>query len=300
MRNLKSIILFTVFISILSELYSQVNVVSYPVPFSQYYNNFSLINPASIGYVNELSADMGHKRFLGNFSKISTYYFSADYRITKSNSYGKKPFSALGVYLINDREGKYLNRARAYAVYAWHGFLFKDLRFSGGFRIGGMNYNVKGTPLSGDGSDTSPDGSVGLWMYNSKFSIGAAYHQMFNSTIQPLEEVAYLKPYLNVMGKSNLFNNELFQFDLAGNVFIPVSDEYTQSTWDITGKGTIREKVAVVAGIHNRNRLMSSIEILDMFNSESKINMCLTYCYAFQTSVVSNNFFELGLSYSLR
>ncbi len=299
MRKFKGIILFLFLPCFLNVLHSQVNVVSYPVPFSQYYTNFSIINPASIGYANDFSAHMGHKRLLGNFSKISTYYFSADYRIVKANFNSNKPFSVVGVYLINDREGKYLNRSRAYAAYAWHGILYKHLKFSGGFRIGGMNYNVKGTPLSGDGSDTAPDGAVGLWLYNSKFSIGAAYHQIFNSSIQPLEEIAYLKPYLNIMGKSTVYTNEIIDFELAGKFFVPVSDIHAMSTWDITGLATIKDKVGLVAGIHNRNRLISSIEIKNLFNSESMINMSLTYCYAVKTSIVSTNFFELGLSYIL-
>lgn len=294
-----TISLLVVHISVV--IYAQPETVNYPVRFSQYYNSYSMVNPASIGEINSINFTMGNKRMLGNYSKISTYYLTFDTKLSRYGNYNfsnSGPYSSVGVNLYNDSEGMYLNRTRIYAVYAWHSSIAPRIKFSAGFELGGMNYSVKGTPLAGDGSDFAPDGSVGIWIYNQRFKSGISYHQLFNSSIQPLEEVAYLKPFLNVSGQLYLIQEGPVNLSFATNISVPVSQDETY--YDLTTITTYKKKLTVVLGLHNNNRMINSIEILDLFQTDNKLNLSLTYSYTLAASIIANNFFEVGLNYRIK
>ena len=60
-----------------------------------------------------------------------------------------------------------------------------------------VNYHVKGTPLSGDGSDIKPDASVGFQLYTNEIFFGTSVNQLLNSELQPLQQITRLNPHLN-------------------------------------------------------------------------------------------------------
>lgn len=278
-------------------LHGQQEVVKYPVRFSQYYNSFSIINPAAGGAYADYEMAMGNQRLLGNFSKVSSYYLNANMRLAKNKSYRNTPFSVLGLYLYNDREGKYLNRTRIYATYVWHSNISRKIMVSGGFHLGGMNYSVKGTALSGDGSDFTPDGVIGFRIYNEAFHFGISYNQIFNSEIQPLEEVANLTPFVNVSGGFSYYIHHSLSLQPAYSVRVPVNGDKVLA--DITLIASYRDNLRLIAGIHNNNRFMSSVEFRNLLDFEQGLNLAVSYSFPLTSTGVSTNFIELGISFQL-
>lgn len=279
-------------------LFGQLQTNKYPVRFSQYYNCYSLINPAGASIDQNLEITVGDKHLLGSFNNISTYYVCANYQISTKNQRNNSPFSSIGVIALNDREGKYLNRSRFYIAYAWHGNITYKYRISGGFHLGAMNYSVKGTPLSGDGSDITPDGSVGLWIYNNKFHVGCSYNQIFNSKIQPLEEIAVLSPFLNFDAHVN-FNLGKY-FAASPSTSIRTTTNEKDFTGDISLKINYRNKMALVLGIHDNNRMINSFELSNVLNDSFPLNLFLTYGYPVSRQGIKTNFIEFGLSINQR
>lgn len=276
-------------------MFGQLEVPKYPVRFAQYYNNLSLINPSTAGMEKDMDFTLGNKKHLGNLSKISTYMLNLDMRINSSKASMNAPFSTIGVFFYNDREGKYLNRSRFYLTYAWHGNISKNIKIAGGFHVGGMNYSVKGTPLSGDGSDFTVDGAVGFSVYSKWFYFGGSYNQIFNSTIQPLEEIALLTPFYDVSGSLNVKPAEVLR--IKGVFSLRIPKEEGTNLADATMIITYNEKIEVAMGVHNNNRLINSFELKNIFNDSRNLNICLTYAYPFKPVELNTNFLELGIKY---
>ena len=154
---------------------SQGTINKYPVFFDQYLSALTMINPSASGIRYNYEFNLGNQRLLGNFNNLSSNYFIFNKRWkTYENTY--YPFSSAGIIVYNDREGQYLNRGRFYIQYAWHARLTRKLFFAGGLKLGAVNYLVKGTPLSGNGSDYNVDGGVGFSLYNEKLRQHCTVH----------------------------------------------------------------------------------------------------------------------------
>lgn len=217
-------------------------------------------------------------------------------RINASKASMNAPFSTLGAFFYNDREGKYLNRTRFYFTYAWHGNITKNIKIAGGFHVGGMNYSVKGTPLSGDGSDFAVDGAIGFSVYSKWFYLGGSYNQIFNSDIQPLEEIALLNPFYDISGSFNFKPAEVLRIRGIYSLRIPIEEE--NNLTDATLVMIYNEKVEVAMGMHNSDRLITSFALRNIFNDSRELNICLTYGYPFKAVELNTNFLEIGIKYS--
>jgi hypothetical protein len=259
-----------------------------------------MINPAFAGTFGRFELSLGNQRLLGNLSKVSTYYLNVNYRINRKTSL-RKPFSTLGIILNNDREGKYLNRTRFYVLYSWHGTIRNNLRISGGLQIGGMNYSVKGTPLTGDGSDLKPDASVGVQLYNPYFHLGFSVNQVFNSEVQPLEEITLLAPFINISGESRIKASEWliikpgisFQFPITNH-----EEKYSKNLYDATLRLNIQEKITVSTGIHNNDRLTIGAGLINMLSTQGNLDVFLSYSFVIKRNTNLNSpLLELGVNY---
>ncbi len=295
---IKSLRLYiVVFIILLSyKVLGQVEVSKYPVRFSQYYSCSSLINPGMAGTSKDVEMAAGNKRLSGSLKGISTYYFNADVRLEKKTRHLKTPFSVLGLFLYNDKEGKYLNRTRFYLTYAWHGNLTSNVRFSGGFHFGGLNYNVKGTELSGGGSDIAPDGSVGIQFYNKKFHVAASYNQFFNSELSPINEVTRLSSYSNLSGDYLLSLTS--KVNMQGFVCLMLKDGFSNYLVDYSLLFDYSEIAAGSIGIHNNNNIIFSLEGRNIFQQLKGLNLAITYGVPLKSVGITTAFFEIGLKYS--
>lgn len=278
-------------------LCGQQEVVKYPVRFSQYYNAFAIINPAAAGAYADVELAMGNQRLLGNFSNISTYYLNANLRLPRKNIYRPTPFSVVGLYVYNDREGKYLNRTRFYASYVWHANISRKMMMSGGFYVGAMNYSVKGTALSGSGSDFAPDGIIGFRLYNEAFHFGVSYNQIFNSQIQPLMEVANLPPFLNFTGGFNYFVHHSLIIQPVYSVLAPVNGDKLLA--DLSVIAAYKRNLRFILGVHNNNKFITSVEFRNLMDLEHGLNVALTYSFPLVNTGLTTNFIELGVSFHL-
>ena len=168
-------------------------VISLPVQFGQYYSAWSLINPAQAGSSNKLELNAGNLRQSGNFSGITTYYGTGSYRMNKYTDSVAGNKHIIGAKLVADYEGTYLSRTRVYGLYAFHTPLSNTVWASAGTTMGLMNYAVQGSNLSGNGSATNIDGDIGFWLHSDVFNAGFALNQVFNSKLQPFQEVTRLR-----------------------------------------------------------------------------------------------------------
>lgn len=267
----------------------------YPIRFIQYYNGMSIYNPAHGCIENDYEVATGNQRLIGNFNGISTYFLVANMKISGSANRMNSPFSVLGLYVYNDREGKYLNRSRFYATYAWHGNITKKLKVSGGFHMGGFNYSVKGTPLSGDGSDFSPDGIIGVYLYNSIFKTGISYNQIFNNSIQPLEEYAKLNPFVNFSGDVSLNRYHDVIFRPVWALRIPLNNDRLLA--DFTLLTVYKEKLRLGFGVHNSDKMIINVDFLNILNQEQELGISICYSFPVTDKGISTRFIELGINY---
>ncbi len=285
---------FAVF-QLTANLNAQQDVALYPVQFSQFYNNPSLYNPAMNCSASDFQAGMGNQRLLGNFNNISTYFMQAGMRIGSPKAMDNAPFSALGALLYNDREGKYLNRTRAYINYVWHGHISRNLSMAGGFSAGGVNYSVQGTELSGNGSDIAPDGIIGIQFYNQKFFSGVSYNQIFSGQLQPLTEISLLVPYFNAMAgyHFNISSSVAMQADAL--LMLPTGSENYKANANLMCAW--KNKVAVGLGLINNFYLNHSIEFRNPTENLQGMNLTVSYGYPVKSMGVPARFLELGITF---
>lgn len=272
----------------------QDRVAKYPVRLCHYYDNYALLNPAMTGLKSEFELNTGYQQLMGNFSKVATYYFNFNGRLTKQQS-DNGPFSVIGIRIFNDREGKYLNRTRGYINYSWHANLTRKLKFTIGLEIGGMNYSVKGTPLSGDGSDMKPDASVGLGIYNSSFHVGVSMSQLFESEVQPLDEVTILYPFLNITADRKI--NILEDLELIPSAAVRVLTTERDIQYDLNIAALLKKRIIFNSGLHNNDKLVFGIGINDLVIMKGKTNIHISYGFPISRSTLNYSFGEIGIGF---
>ena len=275
-------------------LFSQYSVLKYPVRSGYFPNYFVAINPAFAGIRSDHEVYMGNQRLLGNFSNIATYFFNFNVKISRQ-VHSSDPFSCLGIYAYNDVEGKYINRSRFYALYAWHGQLTKMVRFAGGFALGGMNYSVKGTSLSGNGSAWAADATLGFCLYGTDFYGGFSINQMLNSKIQPLEEVTVLSPFLNVTGGYTHKFSDILEFTPLVNIsYLPKQEEFLT---DLLGQFLVGGRYIIAGGIYNTDKISITAGIKKIRISEGNMAVNLTYAFPRKNAGLKTSISELALAY---
>jgi hypothetical protein len=280
---------------------AQESVSIYPVRFNQYYNAFSSINPAMACNDATLEVYLCHNRLLGNLSKIATYFITADMKLSRKTN-GNRPYSTAGVFLYTDQEGKYLNRTRFYGHYSWHAFLKGKLKISGGLSLGGMNYSVKGSPLSGDGSDTKADASFGIQLYNHFFRLGFSMSQLFSSALQPLGEVSVLSPFIGIQGEGKVHVNSVLRLRPALSIQIPLSGgvtRYNKVLSDAGFQAEIYERIDLGIALHNTNRMAITAGIVNLFSLSGSFDIYLSYSFPIILRTNLNTpAFEVGAGFS--
>ncbi len=274
--------------------FSQGSVSRYPIRFDQYYSCYATVNPSAAGTLSMNEFSVGNQRLMGNFSSISTYYFNANFRLQKIRLEDGS-FSTLGLIIYNDKEGKYLNRTRAYALYSWHSKLTTKINFSGGFSIGGMSYFVKGTALSGGGSDLVPDGSLGIRFYNNSFHVGIAASQVFNNKVQPIEEITYLKTFINLTGSKLFIISDNVRMTPHFN--LRLNWRNSENRLDINVNTEIGKLLFITAGIHNNDNISLGTGINGLNVSSSNMNIFLTYTVPAKSSDINTSHLELGINF---
>jgi hypothetical protein len=273
-------------------------VSKFPVRFSLFSNCYSFLNPANAGCNASHELTVGNQRMFGAINHVSASY--ATFHMRLQPGLRNKPFSSAGIILYNDREGKYLNRSRFYISYAWHASLSEKLMFSAGLYVGGMNYSVKGTPLSGDGSDTKADGAVGVSFYTQLFHTDLAFGQIFNSKVQPLEEITVLSPMINVSSERKFMLKDVC---LTPSVAarIPITNQSAGANnflFDFNLCLELRKTLLLSAGVHNNSSLAFAAGISRLETLSGRLGIMLSYAFpAFRGKTIKSNIGEIGINY---
>ncbi len=277
----------------------QEQVCKYPYRFSFYSNCNTFVNPAHAACHSRGEIALGNKRMFGTISNISATYFFVNIRIQPENK--DKPFSTAGILLYNDSEGKYLNRTRFYACYSWHGNLSHTVKFSAGLFLGGMNYSVKGTALSGNGSDTKMDGSVGINVYNRSFYTGIAVGQVFNSKVQPLEEVTILSPFVNIVASKTFLPGRVYSLktSIHSTLLLPSGDiDSVKTKNDVNLEFIVKNNFLVSAGIHDNTLMTIGAGFNNLQLTKGQLGIMISYIFpVFHTSAMKRNYGEIGVNY---
>jgi hypothetical protein len=274
-------------------------VSKYPFRFILSDNCGSFVNPAIAGIRSMRELNFGSQQMLGVVSHVSASYFTFHLRLQHGRM--NKPYSSVGAILYNDREGKYLSRSRFYGSYAWHASLSRKFFFSAGLSVGGMNYSVKGTPLSGDGSDTKADGAVGISVYSNTFRVDMSVAQVFNSKVQPLEEVTVLSPVFTIGAYKSIRFDDEFLLVPAASVRIPIYKTGSDNigfTYDYSLQAEWRDRFIFSTGIHIKSLLFFAAGIDNLSFYSGHFGIMVSYAFpAFRKSVLKTRLGEAGIRY---
>ena len=279
--------------------FSQGVINKYPVFFDQYFSCLSLVNPSVSGLEYNYEFSAGHQRLLGNFSKLSTNYFIFNKRF-KTYNITAYPFSSFGIFLYNDREGQYLNRGRFYLQYAWHSRIFEKYFISGGLKVGGVNYLVKGTPLSGNGSSYNADGGAGVSFYNKSFYLGICFDQMFNSELQPIDEITILSPFV-LINTYKVFNiNKSYSLTPYFLTRLTTDRMEKHDIYSLNIKFEIIDKIYFTGGVRSGSGMIFMLGTKNLNLADGVIDFGISYLIPTTRSVLNINTLEFNLGYKLK
>ena len=199
----------------------------------------------------------------------------------------------------NDQEGKYLNRSRFYLVYAWHTHIFEETKLSLGLSAGAMNYSVKGTPLSGNGSDINPDAAVGIQVYRKSTWLGLSVNQLFNSEVQPLNEITVLAPYMNISGGSRFSLNNAIELIPTGSFrtsLTDISQQQYKNQLSLNLRMNLFNRLEPGLGLHNNEKLVINLALNNLYPAYGQIGINLSYAFLIRkNTTLDTPLFELGI-----
>ncbi len=175
------------------------DVAGLPVSFHQFTRSYFLINPASTGTESNLEVNVGRQFNTDEWSNIYTHYANINLQLTPKRKASNYTHHTGGINLIGDKEGDYLSRTRLYLLYSLHVILSEKASLAAGASVGFVSYTVSGTNISRSGSASTPDGSVGVWLYDTRGGhLGLSINQLPNGTLTPIEETTRLLRHYNV------------------------------------------------------------------------------------------------------
>lgn len=280
-------------------LLAQSEVKSLPVQFGQFMNMGQLVNPGLAGTFNRMDINMGNQRQGGNWGGVSTYYALANYRLNRFSDSLPGNKHIVGAKLLSDYEGTYISRTRIYGTYSFHTPLNSGIWVSAGTHLGLMNYAVQGSALSGDGSDTNVDGDIGFSVYNNSYQFGLSINQIFNSKLQPYQEVTRLTRHFGFTAACSLDVGPLITF--RPNLLLRYANSYTLNT-DAAAIFVFDELIS--AGINYRsNRAWVFMAGLEEFGigENGKFKLVLSYSIPLpQANLFNIRQYELTLAWMLR
>ncbi|MGY2134588.1 PorP/SprF family type IX secretion system membrane protein [Hymenobacter sp. HD11105] len=161
--------------------------------YSQYMNNNYILNPGATGVEDYIDVKLSYRtQWTGLEGAPKTYYASASSSLGKWRTTQKRtlrdrrrPFHALGGLVYRDETGP-TSRTGAYLSYAYNLVLAPDLRAALGASVGMQQFAVDGQKLqffdpttqAASAASRVLDGSVGLWVYSSRFYVGLSGAQL--------------------------------------------------------------------------------------------------------------------------
>ncbi len=275
------------------------DVMGLPVLFNQFTRTYFLINPASIGNDSDLEVSIGRQFNTDEWSNIYTHYANINLELTPKRKADHYSHHTLGLTFIGDKEGDYLSRTRAYALYNAHIMLSEKISLAAGASLGVASYAVKGTAVSPSGAATSPDGSVGLWLYDANGShAGLSVNQLAESKLTPIVETTRLVRHYNIsLRKALSLNAHLSLYPALLVRYVP---QYS-TTYEAATTLVMNELFSVGAAGRYKNNIsvMAGLERIPAFRGYAKT--AFSYTFPAGKQVQANfNTYEFTLSFFLK
>jgi len=256
--------------------------------YTQYMYNDYLINPAVAGTYN-------YFQFRAN-ARIQWIGITDSPRTMSIAGYG--PFKSrdmgYGGYIYNDVTGPE-SRLSLGGSYAYHIAINEALRISGGLSFGIMQYKLDGTvmnfddeiydPVMSNGVESRiiPDASVGFLLYETRYYVGIAAHQLFGNKYNTHEVadssqgISRLTQHLYLSGGYNIQLNR--EFSILPSVLLKYAAP-GQFQADINAKVTYNRIVwgALTYRFGSSGYFTSdAIAIMGGYNHENKFYIGLAY-----------------------
>ena len=203
--------------------------------YSQYMNNNYLLNPGATGVEDYIDVKFSYRtQWTGLEGAPKTYYASINSSLGKWRSTGKRtihdrrrPFHAIGGLAYNDVTGP-TSRTGLYASYAYNLVLTPDLRLALGVSAGMQQFAVDGQQLrffdpttrAASAASRVLDGSVGLWMYSSRFYVGLSGAQLLGNKLN----FSYGPNLLDAGAPGNTLKRHYFA---TAGVRLPLSSDWS-------------------------------------------------------------------------
>lgn len=197
---MKTIIIFIASLFLITSAFAQQRP-----QYTQYVNNYFLINPAAAGIEKDMHLTASYrKQWAGLIGSPATSYLTANTSLGTTNNMRteasnntalftlSEPHHAIGFTIVNDEAGA-LNRFTAYASYAYHLQLSAKINLSAGISGGMSNIQVHENKLALENPidpavynyTGKPKGDVnaGLLLYGEQFFAGVSVQQIIPSKI---------------------------------------------------------------------------------------------------------------------
>ena len=234
--------------------------------FDQFFQNYSLLNPAATGKESQIEGMAGYKTNVGAFEGVNTNYVGLNIASKIKDSIDQD-HHGFGINLINSREGTYFNRNRLYASYAWHEQITENWILSGGVMIGLVNYQYKATDVYSGGIATKPTCDLGLMFYKPRDTyIGISASQLVRGNMAPLEPLLQIKPFFVITAEKTFLISPYLSLRSAF-IFRGLLQK-TSPEYDLTNMLVIQEIISL--GFHYKiNEGISLVGGLDAIQLEN-------------------------------
>ncbi|WP_152425202.1 PorP/SprF family type IX secretion system membrane protein [Nafulsella turpanensis] len=294
--------------------------------YSQYMNNYYLLNPGVTGLQKDLLLKAGYRnQWTGFEGAPKTYYLSGHASLQQGGrrSYSlSKAYHAAGGYLFSDEAGPN-NRTGVLLSYAYHLPLSSKFSNSLGITAGVQQYAFDVNkvhladysnhldPVTSGGSKSSvlPDLSLGYYLYSKEFFAGVSLLQALGGKIfsyEELENIAHNKLYRHLFlstGYSFAVNKE---FTVSPSVLVKYTNAAPwQADFNVRGLYTFNDR----RGASLDDQLWAGISyrtqdaIVGLFGLQFMERYSLAYSYDFTLSSIrhhSAGSHEITLGYQLK
>ncbi|MFN6945512.1 MAG: PorP/SprF family type IX secretion system membrane protein [Cytophagaceae bacterium] len=265
--------------------------------FNLFFKNYAIYNPASIGTVSNLEANVSYKSLTGLFSQVNTYYTNVNFRANRGEREGGEHKHNFGLTLFGDKEGEFFRRSRAYLNYSFHLEVGENLFIAAGTSLGLVNYTYRSSTAGMGGSDLAFIGNVGLWVYNDRVRAGVSVNDFPNNSVRPIDEET-------VLFRHYVFTGD-YRLDIDHNLSLrPVlSATFSDVQYTSVSPGLVcvlQERLS--GGLLYRSRngfvFLAGLEEIEVLSG--MLDLTFSYMVPIQRYTnISVNTFELAVSYYL-